>query len=181
MRRQRPDQDEDEDGMEIVDEGRELARRAARAWVTGTELIPVTHLSLDLDEPIDGWTPVLLERGVEIAEDDLGRPCVRREVLGALLREGRERLARIEADAAARAAAVVAPVAVGVPSIEGMDAHESMMSAPGYTTVREEFGLPAPHFLDEQLEAGRRADADKRAEAELLKKAQRVLDGQGDK
>lgn len=55
-----------------------------------------------------------------------------------------------------------------------MDAHESMMAAPGYTTVREEFGRPAPTFLDDMLAEGRRADAARRAEAELLKKAQRL-------
>jgi hypothetical protein len=61
----------------------------AKEWVREAELVPVRHLSLDLAEPINGWESALLERRVEIVEDDLGRPCVPREVLGDVLREER--------------------------------------------------------------------------------------------
>jgi len=85
-------------GMDIEpNEGGAIARGLAERWLREPELIPIRHLSLDLDEPVNGWTQALLERGVEIIDDDLGRPCVRREVLGDLLREERERLARIAA------------------------------------------------------------------------------------
>ena len=39
-------------------------------------LVPVRHLSLDLAKPINGWEADLLERGVEIVEDDLGQQGV---------------------------------------------------------------------------------------------------------
>ena len=87
----RPDERETamkEDGMDIEpNEGRELVHRVAKEWVREAELIPIRHLSLDLAEPINGWEMALLQRGVEIVDDDLGRPCVRREVLSDLLRE----------------------------------------------------------------------------------------------
>jgi hypothetical protein len=171
-----------EDGIENIEpnEGRELVHRVAKEWLGEAELIPISHLRLDLAEPISGWASALLERGLEILVDDLGRPCVRREVLGDLLREDRERLARIEAESAERAAAAVAPVpAAGIPALgEGASAMESIMAHdPGYQTATQEFGRPAPNFLAEELEAGRRADADRRSEAELLKKAQACSTG----
>lgn len=138
-------------------------------------MIPVTHLSLDLAEPINGWAPALLERGVEIVEDDLGRPCVRRELLGDLLREERERLARIEAEGAERAAAAVAPVPAGIPALEHGSAMESLMANnPGYQSPQSEFGrILKPNFLAEELDAGSRADAAARAEAEAASRARR--------
>jgi hypothetical protein len=173
MRKQRQDPAEDttEDPVPLV-EGAEVARRLAKQWLhEGAELIPVTHLSLDLAEPINGWEPALLERGLEIVEDNLGRPCVRREVLGDLLREERDCLARIEAEGAARAAAAVAPVPAGVPAIEGGSPLQSIMAHdPGYQTPAEEFGQrPKPNFLVEELEAGARQQAAARAEVEARK------------
>ncbi len=101
----------------------------------------------------------MLERGVEIVEDDLGRRCVRREVLGDLLREERERLARIAAESAA--AAVVVPIAAGVPAQEGSTPFESLMAGdPAYASPAEEFSQrPKPRFLEEELEAGARQQA----------------------
>jgi hypothetical protein len=170
----------EEDRMENIEpnEGRELVHRVAKEWVREAELIPVRHLSLDLDEPLSGWELALLERGVEILEDDLGRPCVRRKVLGELLREERERLARIEAESAARVAAAVAPLPGGLPALEGGSAMESLMANdPGYRSPSEEFGQrPKPRFLEEALEAGARHQAAAQAEAEA-KKAARGEDG----
>jgi hypothetical protein len=157
-----------EDGMDIeLNEGAEVARALARRWVhEGAELIPVRHLSLDLNEPINGWEPALLERGVEIVDDDLGRPCVRREVLGDLLREERERLARIAAEGAARAAAAVAPLPTGYPALEGASPLATIIgSDPSYKSPAEEFGRPKPRFLEEELEEGARRQAASRAEA----------------
>jgi hypothetical protein len=109
-----------EDRMDIEpNEGAEIARGLAKRWVHEAELIPITHLSIDVTEPIAGWALALLERGVEIVDDDLGRPCVRREVLGDLLAEERERLARIAAESAVGA---VAPVSAGVPAGGGCHA-----------------------------------------------------------
>jgi hypothetical protein len=87
------------------------------------------------------WELALLERGVEIVDDDLGRPCVRREVLGNLLREDREHLARIAVESAARAAAAVAPVPAGIPALENGSAMASIMAGdPSYATPQAEFG-----------------------------------------
>ena len=141
-------------------------------------MIPISHLSLDIDRPISGWPAFFAERGIEVLENDLGRSAVRREIFGELLTERRERETRLAAEQARKVGSLKPSlVGGGVPAVEGMDAHESMMAAPGYTTVREEFGRPAPTFLDDMLAEGRRADAAKRAEAEMLKKTQRVLDG----
>lgn len=149
-----------------ANEGVELARRVAKEWIREAELVPVSHLALDLAEPIAGWEADLLERGVEILEDDLGRPCVRREVLGDLLREERERLARIEAESAARVAAAVAPVPGGLPALEHGSAMEAIAAGdPNFVTPAAEFGRPAPRFLQEAIEDGERQLAAAQAEA----------------
>jgi hypothetical protein len=164
-------------------EGAELVHRAARAWVyeaeASFELVPVVLIALEVDEPVE----LVADRlGDAVQLDDIGMRAVRSLTARAFLAGRAEQAARMEDQARAlQEGHVPSPVAVGVPSIEGMSAAESLMSAPGYTTLKEEYGLPTPTFLDDMLAEGRRADADKRAEAELLKKAQRVLDGQGDK
>src|SRR5215211_4078427 len=40
------------------------------------QLIPLSHLSLDLDAPASGWPAYLVGRGVPILEDDIGRPAI---------------------------------------------------------------------------------------------------------
>jgi hypothetical protein len=107
----------------------------------GQRTDPAPHLSLDLSEPVNGWELALSERGVEIIDDDLGRSCVHREVLGDLLREERERLARIEAEGAA---AVAAPLPSGIPALEdGSWPLASIMAGDlGYKSPVEEFGRP---------------------------------------
>jgi hypothetical protein len=98
-------------------------------------------------------------------------------VLGDLLREERERLARIAAEHAARAAAAVAPVPAGIPALEGGSPLQSIMANdPGYQTVAEEFGRPKPNFLAEELEAGARQQAAARAEIEARKAAREGKD-----
>ena len=57
----------------------------------GCKTIPLSVLSLDLDEPIDGWEETLLTRGIELTEDDMGRAAVGREDARALMAERRER------------------------------------------------------------------------------------------
>ena len=140
--------------------------------------IPVSHLSLDLPEPVTGWERALAERGVEVVLDTLGRPAVRREALAELLAESREREARLAAQRAEQATAPRAPVPAGIPALaDDASPFESLAAGPGYVTPQQEFGRPKPTFLDEELEQGRRREADRRAEAEAVKRAQRVLDG----
>jgi hypothetical protein len=140
--------------------------------------VPLSHLRLDIDEPISGWPVFFRERNIEVAPDDLGRPSVPRRVLGELLAEREEQEARLAAQRAEQAAAREAPVPAGVPALEGASPFESLVAAGGVVTPAQEFGRrPKPNFLDEELAAGRRRAAEQRAEAELLEKAQRVLDG----
>lgn len=141
------------------------------------QMVPISHLSLDLPQPITGWDRALAERGVEIVLDDLGRPSVPRHVLGELLSERREREARLAAERAERAAAPRAPVPAGIPAVEDSSAFESLVAAdPGYTTVREEFGKPSPNFLDEELAEGQRQRRAELAERKALRKAKQTLD-----
>jgi hypothetical protein len=44
-------------------------------------------------------------------------------------------------------------------------------------TPNQEFGRPKPNFLAEELAEGQRLEAEKQATTELVKRAQRVLDG----
>jgi hypothetical protein len=44
--------------------------------------IPLTHLSLDVDEPIEGWLRFFEERNVQVFDDAIGRASVARYVLG---------------------------------------------------------------------------------------------------
>jgi hypothetical protein len=163
---------------------RELVHRAARVWMDEAEsqfeLVPLALLALEVDEPIE----VVADRlGDQVKLDDIGMRTVPSSAAREFLADRAEQTRRMEAQARRlQEAHVPSPVAVGVPALENGSAMESLMAHdPGYLTVAEEFGLPKPTFLDDMLAEGQRAAADQRAEAELLKKAQRVLDGQDDK
>jgi hypothetical protein len=139
------------------------------------QLVPLTHLSLDLDEPTAGWAAMLAGRQVEVVEDDLGRPSVPRRVLGELLadREDQEaRMAGLRAELAARRD----PIPAGVPALANATAFESLAAA-GMVTVAQEFGrVPKPNFVVESLDAGRKQVADQRAEHEAVEQARKLLE-----
>jgi hypothetical protein len=140
--------------------------------------IPVSHLSLDLPEPISGWARSLAERGVEIVRDDLGRPSIPRRVLGELLADDREREARLAAQRAEQVTARKAPVPVGVPALDNATPYESLVAAGGVTTPQDDFGRrPRPNFLEAELAEGRRRAADERAELDALERSRKLLDG----
>lgn len=130
--------------------------------------IPISHLSLDVSEPIVGWMAFFEERYITVMDDSLGRPSVARYVLGDLIAEQREREARLAEQAAQMPAAALIPS--GVPALEGASPYESMMAA-GRVSPLEEFGRPKPRFLEEELEAGARQAAAARAEAARRKEA----------
>jgi hypothetical protein len=131
--------------------------------------VPLSYLSLDIDEPLVGWTSFFAARGIEVASDHLGRASVPRYVLADLLDKQREREVRLLEEAAAQQAPVVTPH--GIPAREDLSAYEVMMLADGVSPV-EEFGrIPPPHFLLEQLEEGARRQAAER-EAARRKEAQ---------
>jgi hypothetical protein len=132
--------------------------------------IPISHLALDVAEPIGGWLEFFAKRNVIVMDDHLGRPSIPRYVLGALIAEHREREARL----AERPPPESTVVPAGVPALEGGSPYESMMAAGGVSPA-EEFGRPRPNFLEEELAAGRRQAAD-RAEA-----GRRAKESGGDK
>jgi hypothetical protein len=43
------------------------------------DLIPLSHLALDLPTPAEGWANFLGRRAIAFVPDDLGRDCVRRQ------------------------------------------------------------------------------------------------------
>jgi hypothetical protein len=44
--------------------------------VVPADVIPLSHLALDLPEPHSvGWPAHLAERGIAVVEDDIGRPA----------------------------------------------------------------------------------------------------------
>jgi hypothetical protein len=127
--------------------------------------VPLSYLSLDLDEPVSGWTAFFESKGIEIAEDDLGRASIARHLLARLIAEQREREARLLEEAAAQQAPVVTPHEIL--ARKDMSAYEVMMSVDG-TSPQQEFGTrPPPRFLEEALEAGARHQA---AEQEAVKR-----------
>ena len=127
------------------------------------ELIPISHLSLDLSEPIVGWAASLSERGIELLEDDIGRKAISREDARTLMAEAREREAREREDQRRRRSERAdSKVPAGVPALEGATPFESMASAGDFVSVAQEFGRPRPNFLEEELAAGRRVNAQKR-------------------
>jgi hypothetical protein len=56
--------------------------------------IPISHLALDIAEPLVGWEAFFPERGV-MMDDAVGRPSVARHILADLLDEHRAREARL--------------------------------------------------------------------------------------
>jgi hypothetical protein len=58
--------------------------------VPAADLIPLSHLGLDLDVPPIGWLTYLNNVGVEILSDDVGRPAIRRHDARRLFDEHRE-------------------------------------------------------------------------------------------
>jgi hypothetical protein len=62
--------------------------------VDPADLIPLSHLELDLPAPTTGWLIELDRRGVEIALDDLGRRSISRDAARQLLAEQHENEAR---------------------------------------------------------------------------------------
>lgn len=63
--------------------------------VTADDLIPVSHLALDLPEPPAGaWTVYLAAKGIEVVLDDIGRLAISRDNARQLITEHRENEAR---------------------------------------------------------------------------------------
>jgi hypothetical protein len=54
------------------------------------DLVPLSHLALDLPEPPVGWRTFLADRGIPIGSDELGRDAVSRDDARQLFTERRE-------------------------------------------------------------------------------------------
>jgi hypothetical protein len=145
----------------------------------GCRTIPLSHLSFDVNEPVVGWLAFFAERGIEVARDDIGRPCVPREMFGKLLAERQVETAASRARREAELAARKVPASAGVPAVDGTP-YEAMVAAGGVVMPSEEFGTgrvsPHQEFLDQQLAEGQRLAADARAEAEAVAKAKKILE-----
>jgi hypothetical protein len=133
-------------------------------------VIPLSVLALDHPEPLAGWEQSLAESGVELLEDELYRPAIRREDARTLIRERRQQ-ERDQADQAAqRAAAHKVVLPSGVPVVEGSTPFESLVAADGVVTPQQEFGRRGSRsvfeeLLDQELAEGQRKAAEERAEA----------------
>ena len=72
------------------------------AHVTNDELVVLSHLQLDIEQPPEGWNVFLAGRGIEVVEDDLARPAIARADARRLFAEQRE-LAQRRTEALRRA------------------------------------------------------------------------------
>ena len=121
---------------------------------------------------------MLREHGIEVIEDDIGRPSIRREDARVLVAERRKHERQQAAQQAEKAAASKVTVPAGVPAVEGASPFESLVAAGGVVLPSEEFaGRPKPNFLAEEIEAGQRQQATERAEREAVENARRSLEG----
>ena len=140
--------------------------------------VPLSHLGLDIAEPMNGWPAFFRERGNRgRAGSELGRPSVPRQVLGELLNEREEQEARTAVLRGRSWRLGGSPIPAGVPALEGATAFQSMAAA-GIVTVAEEVPTDrsrtsstrrSPQDASTTPTSGRRP--------ELLDAAQRVLDG----
>jgi hypothetical protein len=122
------------------------------------ELIPLSHLELDLPAPTTGWLIELDRRGVKILTDDLGRLAVSRADARMLLDEQREDEARrreaaerqeqqaIEADRLRRASIWSGLPATAIP--EGVSAASAMFAADRDAQPRRQ--SPLQHALSNE-------------------------------
>lgn len=123
-------------------------------------------------EPVQGWQITLEARGIEVVEDDLLRPSIRREDARRLVQERRE-WERSSAEEARRRQESLEgpPVPAGIPAQEGSTPFEAMVAADAsYASPQAEFGgRPRPRLLEEAIEAGARQQAAARAETAARK------------
>jgi hypothetical protein len=111
------------------------------------DLIPITHLGLDLPEPpVGGWVAYLTGRGIEVVTDDIGRLSISRADAKQLFDEHhqnelrkREMAAQLEAQAIERDQEFRAGLNKGIPwhhLPDGVTAAEAMAAADRETRPR---------------------------------------------
>jgi hypothetical protein len=92
-------------------------------WDHDADLVPLSHLSLDLPALVTGWAAYLTGRGIEVVADDIGRDAISRDDVRLLITEQREAEARhaakreaVEREAIAQDQARRAQIWQGVPA-----------------------------------------------------------------
>ena len=133
----RKDQEAGTDEHIEPNEGAEVARRLAKQWLhEGSELIPLSHLALDHPEPLAGWEPLLQAHGIELLEDDLYRPAIRREDARRLVTERREWERENEKARRLQESLEVPPFPAGIPSASTSAPPSPPRRSPGTTPRR---------------------------------------------
>ena len=97
--------------------------------------IPLSHLALDLDVPVEGWASFLGRRGVAIVPDSLRRDCVSHGDALRLLDEQRaDQLRRARLQAAQEQQAIAddelrrAGLYKGLPLVDGLSGTEALLA-----------------------------------------------------
>jgi hypothetical protein len=107
--------------------------------VEPADLIPLSHIELDLDAPVESWPSFLAARDIEVTLDDIGRMSIARFDARRLLTEKRDREAEqarrrklVEAQAVADDQIRRSQIWQGVPAADlppGMSASSVMLAA----------------------------------------------------
>lgn len=121
-------------------EGRELARRAARQWLDENELVPLVLIAAEVDEPIELVADRLVDH---VRLDDIGMRAVPAEVVRQFITERAEQTARMEEQSRRlQEPHKPSPVGRGVPALsDEASAFESLMNGDrSYMSPAEEFG-----------------------------------------
>jgi hypothetical protein len=121
--------------------------------IVPADLVPISHLALDLDVPPNDWAAFLAGRNIEITLDDVGRAAISRVAARQLFDEQREaevrrreRAAELERQAVEQDRLRRASLPAGIPAAlvpDGLAPAEAMMlagesSAPRARSVREQ-------------------------------------------
>jgi hypothetical protein len=107
--------------------------------------VPLSHLALDVEPPVEGWVSYFESKGITVLDDAAGRPSVPRHVLADLIDEQKRREAALIEEAAVNAAALEQPIGVGIPVLDGL----------GNTRGNWAEWEPAPHRRARPLAAPR--------------------------
>ena len=129
-------------------------RALSRGGETVCDLIPLSLFRLDYEPPVTGWGPLLEAEGVEVVEDDIGRPAIAAGDAAHLIGARRAAEAYRAAERArwedeTRAAAIASTIK-GAPAVPGESALASMFTA--YPPDRPKSAFQ--EMLDEELSRG---------------------------
>lgn len=140
-----------------------------RVLLPESDLIPLALIAAEIGEGVDR---LALRFGEEVTVDDVGMRAVSASAAREFFTERAEQKARQE-EAARRRREERRPTdrrPAGLPAPEGAETGvEALMMSDKWVSPADEFGRPAPNFLDEELVAGRRAAAEKERAVKKMK------------